>query len=129
MPIPVGHDVNCRRNGAGLLYRKQRTRGQIAISIATAIVIVSILALLEGTLDRTPRIVATSLMSAAGLVGIYLFDQPVKWSWFSDVADFLTIVGLLGLWGALTENSWGWLIGIVFYWGLSTIARRMKHGT
>lgn len=113
-----------------MLYRKQRTRGQIAISVATAIVVVGILAVLEGTVERDPRIVATSLMTVIGLVGIWRFDQPVKWSWLSDFSDFLTIVGLLGLWGALTENSWwGWLIGIVFYWGLSTIARRLKHGT
>ncbi|MFW6074516.1 MAG: hypothetical protein ACOC9Y_02910 [Chloroflexota bacterium] len=97
--------------------------------MATAIFVVSILAVLEGTFDRDVRIVATTIMSLVGLIGIWRFDQPVQWSWFSDLSDFLAIVGLLGLWGALTDNSWGWLVGIVFYWGLSTIARRIKHGT
>lgn len=97
--------------------------------MATAIVVVGILAVLEGTVDRETRIIATSIMTIIGLIGIWRFDQPIKWSWLSDLSDFLTIVGLLGLWGALTDNSWGWLIGVVFYWGLSTVARRLKHGT
>lgn len=90
---------------------------------------VTVLAILTGTLDREPLMYATAGLAVLGLIGIWLFDQRDSWSWRSDAADYLTIVGMIGLWGELVAGSWGWLLGVPFYWGLGTLVRRWKHGT
>lgn len=88
---------------------------------------VTVLAVLTGTLTSTALTVATAFMAVAGLIGIWLFDRRDAWSWKSDAADYLTIVGMIGLWGELVDGDWGWLLGVPFYWGLGTIIRRWKH--
>lgn len=106
---------------------QRRSRGQFALSIVTGVVLVAVLAVLNATLKGTPYLAATGAMTLAGLVLIYLFDERERRTWPSDLADYLTIVGLIGLWSGLVEGSWGWLVGVPFYWGLSTLVRRFKH--
>lgn len=109
------------------LLNQRRTRGQFLLSIATGVVLVAVLAVLNATLEGTPYLAATGGMALAGMILIYLFDEQDRRTWPSDLADYLTIVGLIGLWSGLVEGAWGWLVGIPFYWGLSTLVRRFKH--
>ena len=110
-----------------LLVNQRRTRGQFALSVATGVILVAVLALLNGTLEREPYLAATGAMAAAGLILIWFFDEQDRRTWPSDLADYLTIVGLIGLWAGLVDGPWGWLVGVPFYWGLSTLVRRLKH--
>lgn len=109
------------------LLNQSRSRGQFALSIAIGVVLVGILAALNATLEGTPYLAATGGMAVAGLILIYLFDEQNRRTWPSDLADYLTIVGLIGLWSGLVEGAWGWLVGVPVYWGLSTLVRRFKH--
>lgn len=109
--------------------RRQRTRKQLLISILTGIVLISVLAIMVGTLDRTPLLVATISMTVLGLVGIWFFDTGATWSWPADAADYLTIVGLIGFWGTFTDDVLSWVIAVIFYWGLATLVRRARFAS
>ncbi len=119
----TGEQVKWR---SSMYLRRQRTRKQLIISILTGIGLVTLLAVLVGTMDRNSVMVATLVMTAAGLIGIWLFDSGREWSWYSEAADYLTIVGLIGFWGAFTDDVLSWVIAIVFYWGLGTLVRRVR---
>jgi hypothetical protein len=109
------------------MFVRQRTRRQLAISIVTGVTAVSVLALMVGTLGRTELITGTSLMAAAGLLGIWLFDSPRRWSWPSDGSEYLTIVGMIGFWDAISDSVFSWVFAIVFYWGMATLVRRARY--
>jgi hypothetical protein len=66
-------------------------------------------------------------MAAAGLLGIWLFDSPERWSWPSNASEYLAIVGLLGFWDAISDSVLSWVFALVFYWGLATLVRRARY--
>jgi len=107
-----------------MYMRRQRTGRQLLISIVTGIATVTLLAILVGTLDRTPLMAATLAMAALGLAGIWLFDSETEWSWPAEAADYLVIVGMIGFWSAVSDELMSWVVAVVFYWGLATLARR-----
>lgn len=109
-----------------MYLRRQRTGRQLLISILTGVAMITILAVLVGTLDRTPLLVATGVMAALGIVGIWLFDSEGEWSWPADAADYLTIAGLIGFWDAFSDDALSWVVAVIFYWGLATLARRAR---
>jgi hypothetical protein len=112
-----------------MYMRRQRSRKQLIISILTGIGLVTLLALMVGTLDRTPVLIGTLTMTLIGLTGIWFFDTGNTWSWPADAADYLTIVGLIGFWGAFSDDILSWVIAVVFYWGLATLVRRARFAS
>lgn len=110
-----------------MMFGRRRTRKQLALSLLTGIGLVTVLAIMVGTLEHQQLLIGTLAMSAVGLVGIWFFDSGTEWSWRSDVADYLTIVGLIGFWDAFTDSILSWVIAIIFYWGLATLVRRARN--
>ena len=110
-----------------MMFGRRRTRKQLVLSILTGIGAVSILAVMVGTLDRTPLLIGTAALTVIGLVGIWLFDSGLEWRWLSDVSDYLTIVGLIGFWDTFTDSFLSWVIAVIFYWGLATLVKRAKY--
>ncbi|HLT18078.1 MAG TPA: hypothetical protein VKZ96_01375 [Thermomicrobiales bacterium] len=110
-----------------MYMRRQRTGRQLLISIATGVATVTVLAILVGTLERTPLMAATLAMTLLGLTGIWIFDSEEEWSWPADAADYLTIVGLIGFWSAVSDEILSWAVALVFYWGLATLVRRASR--
>lgn len=111
------------------MFSGTRTKKELAVSIASALLLVALLAVLAGTLTRVPFTVVSGILSAVGLVGIWLFDEQERPTIKSDIADYLALVGQFGLWIGLVQESYGWLVGIPVYWVLTTLVRRQKHGT
>jgi hypothetical protein len=108
------------------MINRQRTRKQLAISILTGVVVVSILAVMVGTLSNGQLLIGTLVMALIGLVGIWFFDAGRGWSWLSDLADYFTIVGMIGFWGEFVDTVLSWAIAVIFYWGLATLVRRAR---
>lgn len=109
-----------------MMFGRRRTRKQLAISILMAIGVVSILAAMVGSLDTNLLLIATITMTALGLIGIFFFDSGNEWRWLSDLADYFTIVGLIGFWDAFTDNFLSWVVAVIFYWGLATLVKRAR---
>lgn len=109
------------------MFGRQRTRKQLVYSLLTGVGLVTVLAIMIGTLEYQQLIAGTLAMTALGLIGIFLFDSGVDWSWRSDLADYTTIVGLIGFWDAFTESVLSWVVAVIFYWGLATLVRRAKY--
>ncbi len=110
-----------------MMFGRRRTRKQVVISILTSIVVVSILAVMIGTLPNDQLQIGTLIMAALGLVGIWFFDSGTRWSWPADVADYFTIVGMIGFWDASLDNFLSWVVGVIFYWGLATLVKRARY--
>lgn len=109
-----------------MMFGRRRTRKQLVISLLTGIGLVTILAIMVGTLEYQQLIIATLSMTVLGLIGIWFFDSRIEWAWRSDVSDYMTIVGLIGFWDAFIDSFLSWVIAIIFYWGLATLVRRAR---
>lgn len=110
-----------------MMFGRRRTRRQLVISLLTGVGLVTVLAVMVGTLTTNQLIVGTLAMTALGLIGIWFFDSGPEWSWPSDIADYLAIVGMIGFWDAFTESILSWVIAVIFYWGLATLVRRGRR--
>lgn len=110
-----------------MMFGRQRSRRQLAISILTGIGVVSILAVMVGTLTHTQLAIGTLIMAVLGLAGIWFFDSDRGWNWWSDVADYFTIVGLVGFWTSFSDSVLSWVVALVFYWGLATLVKRARY--
>ncbi len=96
------------------------------MSILTGTGVVTILAAMVGTLSYNQLLIGTIVMTLIGLAGIWLFDSGRTWRWLSDVADYFTIVGLIGFWDAFINNILSWVVAVIFYWGLATLVKRAR---